>query len=147
MDNLTKSTPAPALPATVGPVCALCGVPVGSDAGRFGASWQRRLTDDELDAHVALEQGKRDQRILLADPQQPPPDFGPLPQASECTAPVYACGTHVIAQEAAALVHAKECTAPNPDHLPGCDCTPEPAPQAAVAAEPEAMRLPAHWIA
>jgi hypothetical protein len=122
-------------PTPTGPVCALCGAPAV-------VNWQRRLTDGELDAHLALEQEKRDGRMLLADPQATP-DFGPLPQADDCTRPVYACGPHAIAMDAAALVHQATCTAPNPDHLPGCGCTPEPAPQ---PAEAEPSRLPAHWI-
>jgi hypothetical protein len=131
---MTTPTPAP-----TGPVCAGCG-------DKAVVNWQRRLTDAELTAHVALEQEKRDQRMLLADPQKTPPDFGPLPTAADCTRPVYACGPHAIAMDAAALVHAKGCTAPAEADLPGCDCTPEPAPTRQAAAEPEAARLPEHWI-
>lgn len=134
---MTTPTPAPTPPPT-GPTCTLCGAPAV-------VNWQRRLTDNELDAHIALEQEKRDQRLLLADPQQPAPDFGPLPTAADCTAPVYACGPHAIAMDAAALVHQGTCTAPSEADLPGCGCTPEPAPQPAVA-EAEAARLPEHWI-
>jgi hypothetical protein len=126
--------------APTGPVCAACGA-------EAVAHWLRRLTDDELAAHVALEQAKRDERLLLADPQLPAPDFGPLPAASECTAPVFACGPHAISLDAAALVHAKTCTAPQETDLPSCDCTPEPAPEPepAATATPARSRLPEHW--
>jgi hypothetical protein len=134
---VTVPTPAPT-PAPTGPACTLCGAPAV-------VNWRRRLTDDELDAHVALEQEKRDQRLLLADPQQPAPDYGPLPTAADCTAPVYACGPHAIAMDAAALVHAKGCTAPAKADLPGCDCTPEALPASVMAAAPMASRLPEHW--
>jgi hypothetical protein len=125
------------VPAPTGPACALCGA-------EAVVNWQRRLTDGELTAHVALEQEKRDERLLLADPQQPAPDYGPPPTAADCTAPVYACGLHAIAMDAAALVHAKGCTAPAKADLPGCDCTPEPAP-APQLAKAEPSRLPEHW--
>jgi hypothetical protein len=131
------TTPIDITPAPTGPTCTLCGA-------QAVVNWQRRLTDGELAAYQGLEQEKRDEWLNLADPQQPPPDYGPLPQASDCTAPVYACGPHAIGMDAAALIHAKSCTAPNAATLPGCDCTPEPAPQAAMTAEPS--RLPAHWI-
>jgi hypothetical protein len=115
--------------------------PVAQPAGLL-----RRLTDDELAAHVSLEQGRRDERLLLADPQLPTPDFGPLPQPEECTRPVFACGAHAINQAAAVLVHTKACTAPNAADLPGCDCTPEPPPKSVPAEEPAPPRLPKHWI-
>jgi hypothetical protein len=51
---------------------------------------------------------------------------------------------HAIGMDAAALIHAKTCTAPNPATLPGCDCTPEPAP--APEPPPGPPPLPASWI-
>lgn len=57
---------------------------------------------------------------------------------------VFGCGPHAITLDLAALVHAPTCTAPNPVNLPGCDCTPEPAPPP----EPmlgAAQPLPDHW--
>lgn len=127
---MTTPTPTP------GPLCAACGAPAI-------AQWQRRLTDTEFAAYVALEQERRDDRLLLADPQQPAPDFGPLPQPGDCTTPVFACGLHAITIDAAALIHAKTCTAPNGATLPGCNCTPEPAPQTEPAEQPP--NLPANW--
>jgi hypothetical protein len=47
--------------------------------------------------------------------------------------------------DAAALIHAKGCTAPSAADLPGCDCTPEPLPAPAMAAAAAASRLPEHW--
>lgn len=131
------TTPTPAQ-APTGPACALCGV-------EAVVQWQRRLTDAELAGYIGLEQERRDERLLLADPQQPAPDFGPLPTAADCTRPVFACGPHAITLDAAALVHQATCTAPATADLPGCDCTPEAPPQPRLAAEAEASRLPAHW--
>jgi len=75
--------------------------------------------------------------------------FPPLPAADDTTITVYSCGSHAIAMDAAAFVHASSCTAPNDDHLPECDCTPEPHPEPAPAPAKEAVRaasrLPAHW--
>lgn len=119
-----------------GPSCAACGEPAI-------VQWRRRLTDTELAAHIALEQERRDQRRLLADPQLPPPDFGPLPQADDCTTSAFACGPHAIGMDAAAHIHASSCTAPNEADLPGCDCTPETLPEP--ADEPAPSLLPEHW--
>lgn len=127
--------PSAPTPLPTGPTCAACG-----DAAVV--NWRRRLTDDELAAHIAAEQERRDQALLLADPQQPPPVFPPLPDGSDDTRTVYACGPHAIHMDAAALIHQGSCTAPNPDHLPGCDCTPEALPE---PADEEPSRLPAHW--
>lgn len=124
-----------------GPSCAACGEPAI-------VQWRRRLTDTELAAHIALEQERRDQRRLLADPQLPPPDFGPLPQTGECTTPVFACRPHAIGMDAAALIHEAHCGAPFVGRtgalMYGCDCTPEPHPKDPEP-EPEAPPLPDHW--
>jgi hypothetical protein len=135
----TDNSPQPA-PTPPGPTCAACG-------GRALVNWQRRLTDTELAAHQAAEQERRDQLVQLADPQQPAPVFGPLPQAEDCTRIVHACGPHAITRDAAALVHQKTCTAPNPEHLPECDCTPEQLPTVAAAENEPGPELPDHWIA
>lgn len=127
-------------PASQGPRCTLCGEPVGGD--RIGVNWRRRLTSAELAEHIAQEQSRRQERILLADPQQPAPVFPPLPTADDTTITVYACGPHAIGMDAAALIHASSCTAPNETDLPGCDCTPEPHP--GDAPEPP-NTLPDHW--
>lgn len=127
--------PQPA-PVAAGLTCAAC------DATPL-VHWQRRLTDDELAAYIALEQARRDEEVLLADAQQAPPVFGPLPTEADVTRAVHACGQHAISIDAAALIHTKTCSAPNPATLPGCDCTPEPAPAPEPA--PTAPRLPASW--
>jgi hypothetical protein len=108
-------------------------------------NWLRRPTDDELAEVVKAEQDRRDQIRLLADPQLPEPEFGPLPTADGMTRAVYACGPHAIAMDAAALIHASSCTAPNEADLPGCDCTPEPPPVAPTEETPGPV-LPDHWV-
>lgn len=134
MDALTPPPSAPA-PLPTGPVCTACG-----DAAVV--NWRRRLTDDELAEHVRLEQERRDQALLLADPQLPAPVFPPLPDGSDDTRTVYACGPHAITLDAAAHIHAATCTAPNEAHLPDCDCTPEAHPEPPAGGP---SRLPAHW--
>lgn len=89
--------------------------------------WRRRLTAAELSAAVAAEAQRR-QAIIDADPDQPPPNFGPLPGASDFTRTVYTCGGHSIRLDLAGHVHDNTCTAPNNGSLPACDCTPEPLP-------------------
>ncbi|MEV4438507.1 hypothetical protein AB0K09_05710 [Streptomyces sp. NPDC049577] len=101
------------------------------------------MTEAEFADHLAWEQGRRDRAMLLGDPQQQP-DFGPMPRPSDCTTTVFACAEHAIGLEAAARIHQATCTAPAPEDLPGCDCTPElvptpdgdPAPDIAVALPP-----------
>ncbi|MGW1744585.1 hypothetical protein ACWCRD_02995 [Streptomyces sp. NPDC002092] len=128
--------PEPTTPTlSAGPVCAACG-------GQAVVNWRRRPTADELAAHVAAEQERRQERILLADPQQAAPVFPPLPTADDTTVTMYACGAHAIGMDAAALIHAGSCSAPNETDLPGCDCEPEPHPED--APEPPSM-LPDHW--
>jgi hypothetical protein len=102
--------------------------------------WRRRPTPAELADVVAAEQDFRARVTAATDPEQPPV-FGPLPTAADTTIPVYACGPHAITRDLAALVHASDCTAPDPDLLPGCNCTPEPAPEPHTDAAP----LPDHW--
>ncbi|WKK26555.1 hypothetical protein QZH56_13740 [Streptomyces olivoreticuli] len=106
--------------------------------------WQRRLTPGEFETVLAAEHARRDQAALLADPAQPPPSFGPMPDPAHYTTPVYACSPHAITLDAAALVHQATCTAPAAADLPGCSCTPEPVP----SPNPEATAtaaLPGHW--
>jgi hypothetical protein len=125
-----------------GPVCGACGETAV-------VNWQRRATDDELAEHVAAEQSRRDQVLLLADPQLPPPVFPPLPTGDDMTRTLYACADHAIDMDAAARIHASACTAPNEVGQHGCDCSPEPHPQpdpAAAEPEPEPSGLPTHWL-
>lgn len=149
MDALTpKSDPMPALPDTPaqapaeppqsGPVCGACG-------DTAVVNWQRRLTDDELAEHVRLEQAKRDQTLLLADPQLSPPVFPPLPDGSNDALLLLACAQHAIDGGLAGLIHQKTCTAPNEIGRWGCDCTPEPAPQAPTVEPEPVLALPTHW--
>ncbi|MFD0032524.1 hypothetical protein ACFVJK_30505 [Streptomyces sp. NPDC127172] len=100
-----------------GPSCAAC-------TTQAAVSWRRRPTEAELADVIAVEQARRDEVLLLADPQLPAPEFGALPAGDDMTRTVYACATHAIPLGAAALVHASNCTAPNT----ACGCTPEAAP-------------------
>jgi len=125
-------------PPTSGPACARCAEPAI-------VHWLRRLTDDELDEVRRIENERRAEVLRLADPQLPAPVFPPLPSGEDFTRTVYACGPHAITMDAAALVHASSCTAPNEADLPGCDCTPEPAPNAPLEEEP-VQALPDHWV-
>jgi hypothetical protein len=106
--------------------------------------WRRRPASDELAAVVAVEQSRRDEILAAADPQQPAPEFGPLPLEASTTIAVFGCGPHAIGMELAALVHAGDCTAPDPTELPGCNCTPEAAPPPEPA-HSEVLPLPDHW--
>lgn len=119
-----------------GPACTLCGGPAV-------VHWQRRLTADEVAVEQAKEQARRDEITRLADPQQPPPEFGPLPDCADYTAAVHGCIGHAITLNAASLVHQGTCTAPTEADLPGCNCTPEKAPQP--DPDPEPVQLPAGW--
>jgi hypothetical protein len=107
--------------------------------------WLRRPTDAEVAEVAQAEQDRRDEALLLADPQLPAPVFGPLPTAEGMTRAVYACGPHAITMDAAARIHTCSCTAPNDADLPGCDCTPGPIPDAPMEEEPM-LALPEHWV-
>lgn len=134
--------PAPALdpvPLPSGPSCAVC-------ADQAVVHWLRRPTDAEHAAVVRVEQDRRAEVLLLADPQQPTPVFPPLPSADGMTVTVYACAGHAISMDAAALIHLSSCTAPNDADLPGCDCTPEPATPEPANEPAPARALPAHWM-
>ncbi|MDX3245842.1 hypothetical protein [Streptomyces sp. ME18-1-4] len=127
---------APAPPT--GPTCAACDT-------EAVVHWRRRPTDDELAGLVAAEQSRRDQVLLLADPQLAAPVFPPFPTGDDMTRTVYACAAHAISLDAAARIHAGACSAPAEADLPGCDCTPEPLP-AALHVETSGPELPAHWV-
>jgi hypothetical protein len=114
-----------------GPSCAACGAPAI-------VHWQRRLTDAEVTEQQDIEQARRWEIGLLADPDQPPPVFPPLPDFLDATTVVPACADHSISLELAALVHAKDCAAP-----PVCACTPEPTPDP--EPQPEPAALPPGW--
>lgn len=141
LEQPTPPQPAPVPSIPIGPTCVACG-------GEAVVHWQRRPTDDELDALIETEQSRRAEALLLADEQQPAPVFPPLPTAADTTRTVYACANHAITLDGAARVHLGSCTAPNEADLPGCDCTPEspPAPEPRASASTKS-RLPAHWVA
>jgi hypothetical protein len=127
------------VPVSSVPACALCG-------GDAVVNWLRRPTEAEVAAVVAAEESRREQVLLLADKDLPAPVFGPLPTGEGMTRSVYACAMHALDLEAAALIHANTCTAPNPAYLPGCDCTPEaPTPEPGLDTAP-AVQLPDTWI-
>jgi hypothetical protein len=131
--------PAPVAPDTAeltAPPCDACG-------GPSIVHWLRRLTPEEVAEQQAKEQARRDRLSLLADPQQPPLEFGPLPDCADWTHAVYGCLTHYITKDAAARVHQATCTAPSPAGVPACDCTPEPSP--APDPDPTPAPLPPGW--
>lgn len=59
------------------------------------------------------------------------------------TIAIYSCHDDAIHVDLAAQVHAANCTAPNPAHLPACSCEPEPLPDP----EPDIVHvtLPTGW--
>lgn len=100
------------------PSCAACGQPAVVHR-------QRRPTVDEIAVQQKIEQDRRNQILLLADPQLPTPNFPPMPDLLDATVIVTACAQDAIL-DVAALIHQASCTAP-----PTCTCTPEPLPQPA----------------
>lgn len=106
--------------------------------------WRRRLTEPEFAALVALEMERRAVMLTNANPQGPPPVFGPLPAAQDCARAVHACGKHALGMELAAQVHAAHCAGPAPDLHPGCACEPEPLPDVLPDVGLITV-LPAHW--
>jgi hypothetical protein len=138
MPSLELPAPASVEPLPAGPLCVACGEPAI-------VHWLRRLTDAELGEVRRVENERRAEVLRLADPQLPAPVFPPLPSGEDFTRTVYACGTHAIAMDAAALVHASSCSAPNEANLPDCDCTPEALPPAPIEEAP-VQALPEHWV-
>lgn len=123
------ASPVPIAPT--GPSCRACGAPAV-------VHWQRRLLPDEIAAQQQIEQERRNDATLLADPQLPAPVFPPMAGFLDATAVVLACAEHGITLDAAAHVHQAACAAP-----PVCDCTPEPLP--VPDPEPDPVELPAGW--
>ncbi|MFJ8606384.1 hypothetical protein ACIRH0_04220 [Streptomyces sp. NPDC093675] len=148
---MTAPTPEP-FPPGPGPVPPVPPLPPSPTPGCSGpgclvpplVQWQRRPTEAELGAAVAKEQARREQLLAAADPEQPPPVFGPLPTLQDVTVSRFGCGTHAIAIDLAALIHGPDCTAPDPTLLPGCNCTPEPPPETGPL-HSEPLPLPDHW--
>lgn len=103
--------------------------------------WRRRLLPAEIETALAEEQGRR--QSVMADHGHPSLDvFGPMPDGSQFTHLVHACGQHAIGIDAAALIHQAQCSGPDSPALPACDCAPEPPPPAPA---PPAQELPVHW--
>jgi hypothetical protein len=117
--------------ALPGPACVACGGPAV-------VHWQRCLTEAEIAQQQAIEQDRRREVALLADPALPPPIFPPMPDFLDATTPVYGCAQHGISLDAASHVHQATCAAP-----PVCDCKPEAAPDP--EPEPAPVVLPAGW--
>lgn len=105
-----------------GPVCGHCGA-------RALVQWARRPTDAEHAVIMGAHQRLAADALAAAGPGGPMPVIGPAPTAESSTVAVYACAVHAIHVDAAARVHAAGCSAPHPDRLPQCDCTPEPLPE------------------
>jgi hypothetical protein len=108
-------------------------------------NWQRRPTQTEVSAVIETETERRTELLILADPQLPRPQFGPLPTGDGMTRAVYACAEHAISLDGAAHLHESNCTAPNEADLPGCNCTPA-APEQEAAEPASSVQLPDHWI-
>jgi hypothetical protein len=119
------------------PVCGHCGT-------QAVVHWLRRPGEAEHANILGAHQQLAAEALAAADPRKPPPVIGPAPTPETSTVSVYACATHAIHLDAAARVHAAGCSAPNPDHLPQCDCEPEPLP-APVELHPT-VTLPTGWV-
>ncbi|MEU1800893.1 hypothetical protein [Streptomyces sp. NPDC019937] len=142
MGTPTAPDPMPAPPEALTLQCTLGDAPAA-------VQWQRRLTDAEFQPILDAEQARRDEILLLADPTQPPPVFGPMPDPSDYTIAVYACAAHGISLDLAARIHQATCTAPAVADLPGCNCSPEPTPEPTPEADrafSAARPLPDHWV-
>lgn len=124
------TTPAPDLATPAGPPCGTCGTPAA-------VHWQRRLTTDEIAAQQKIEQDRRNDTLVLADPQLPAPVFPPMPDFLDATTTIYGCAQHAITLDQAVHTHTAGCTAPP------CNCTPEPLPKP--APEPPSVELPPGW--
>jgi hypothetical protein len=119
------------------PTCGAC-------PGPAVVQWQRRPTDAELAVLVAAEMDRRLEIRAAAGPDQPLPPFGPLPTAADTTVAAWGCAGHAITLDVAAQIHAADCQAPHPDHLPGCNCDPEPHPEPEELGGPK-VTLPTGW--
>lgn len=120
-----------------GPTCYDCG-------NAAVVNWRRRPTDAEVAAIIAAEEARRAALFELRNKALPDPEFGPLPTGEGMTRTIYGCAQHAITLDAAARIHQSTCTAPDPDLLPGCNCTPEtPEPETPPVVDDG---LPDHWL-
>lgn len=115
--------------------CSTCAQPAR-------VQWKRRPTPEELATERQRitqwrEEKLRDGLVL------PHHDFGPLPEATDVDIAVFACGDHAVHIDLAGRIHAADCSAPHPDHLPGCNCEPEPEPEP--LPEPAMVTLSTGW--
>jgi hypothetical protein len=108
--------------------------------------WLRRPTADELALIVAAENERRAFILAAANPELPPPNLPDLPTASDTVQAVFSCAQHGISLDAAAHIHAANCSGPNSATLPLCDCTPEPFPTDSTGGADTGPELPAGWI-
>lgn len=118
------------------PPCYNCGEPAV-------VHWLRRPTEDEVAVQVAIEEQRRAE--VDAATGMPLSDYPPLPTAADMVIAVYACAEHPIHLDLAARVHASDC-APEPHHLPDCNCSPESAPEPQRMAKRETVTLPTGWV-
>lgn len=124
------------MPEPERPGCSACGAAAI-------AQWRRRPTEQELAAERERVTAWRTEKITTGRVPENY-DFGPLLEATDIVIAVFGCADHLIHIDLAARVHAADCPAPHPDHLPNCGCTPEPAPEP----EPEQqyVTLPTGWV-
>lgn len=113
------------------PNCNACGT-------NAVVQWQRRPSEAELADLVAVEQDRQTGLGLPAEQHR-------LPTADETVIAVFACAPHAIHMELAARIHAATCQAPHDDHLPDCDCEPEPLPEPDHAGIDDMVTLPTGW--
>lgn len=134
---IPQSPPLGVLPPSPGPMCHGAGC-----RERPLVQWQRRLTAAELDVELAIERDRRSARYELRDVRKPAPVEGPMPTSDDFVHAVYACGTHAVTIDSAALVHEATCAGPNSATLPQCGCSPEATPEPVPGPVQE---LPVHW--
>lgn len=116
----------------------ICAGPGCADDPRV--QWSRRPTSAELDAILA-----RATALNQAAEQDQPPELAPPPTKGTSVIAVQACGRHAIGMDLAAHIHAADCTAPDPAHLPACGCTPEPLPAPTPPSTQDTVELTTGW--
>ncbi|BFP50035.1 hypothetical protein KCMC57_64030 (plasmid) [Kitasatospora sp. CMC57] len=102
--------------------------------------WRRRPTDAELGTVLA-----RAATLSTDGEPEQPAGLAPPPTAATTVVAVQACGRHAIGMDLAARIHSANCTAPDPEHLPGCGCTPEPLPAQTPPSTQDTIELTTGW--